>query len=126
MYKSKYFLITLSWAILWTLVLVLGSEAVEIHISWDINTESDLEGYRVYMGDNPGGPYTRLNTSVDNSYTWKVVDPIEKLVYFVVTAYDTSGNESGYSNEANIYVDNVAPENPTGTTIQINISIVVP
>ena len=42
-------------------------------------------------------------------------------MYFVATAYDATGNESGYSNEASIYVDNVAPGAPQGLQITIII-----
>jgi len=35
--------------------------------------------------------------------------------YFALTAYDTSGNESGYSSEATCFIpDGVKPEKPTG------------
>jgi len=38
-----------------------------------------------------------------------------------VTAYDTSSNESGYSNEINPFVDTTAPAVPSGVTYKIII-----
>jgi len=45
--------------------------------------------------------------------------------YLVVTAYDTSVNESGYSNEINPFVDTTAPAAPSDMTYR-EIIIVVP
>ncbi|GEM_PF-382678 len=72
-------------------------------LSWDPNTESDLAGYKVYFG-TVSSTYTQ---SVDVGLTTTPATPqyiVNNLIegntyFFAVKAYDTSGNESGYSNE---------------------------
>ena len=74
-------------------------------LSWNPNTESDLAGYKVYFG-TVSSTYTQ---SVDVGLTSTPATPqyiLNNLVegntyFFTITAYDTSGNQSGYSNEAN-------------------------
>ncbi len=63
---------------------------------------TDLAGYKIYYGTESGN-YTEVR-NVENVTTV----PIDELPdiqsgiwYFAVTAYDTSGNESDYSNEVN-------------------------
>ena len=67
-------------------------------LTWNANTESDLAGYKIYVGTVPGvyGP----PTSVGNVTTCQVPNlATGQTYYFSVTAVDTSGNESLYSNE---------------------------
>jgi len=69
-------------------------------LTWDPNTESDLTGYKVYVGTTSrsyGPP-----VDVGKVTTFEIINlQAGKTYYFAVTAYDNSGNESGYSNEAN-------------------------
>ncbi len=59
---------------------------------------TDLARYNVYHGTSSGN-YSQI-TSVGNVTSYEVTNLAAGTVYyFVVTAYDTSGNESGYSNE---------------------------
>jgi hypothetical protein len=88
------------------LCLVQDAFSAEVTMSWDpptTNTDgtplTDLAGYKVYFG------ITSQNYShtmdVGNVTVYTVGNLTEGLVYyFAVTAYDTSGNESEYSNEA--------------------------
>jgi len=74
-------------------------------LSWNPPTTSadgtpltDLSGYKVYYG-NSSGNYSQ-NINVGNVTTYIINNLTEGLTYyFTVTAYDISGNESGYSNE---------------------------
>jgi len=69
-------------------------------LTWNANTEPDLAGYKVYVGTASGvyGP----PITVGNMTTYQVNSlTIGTTYFFVVTAYNTSGTESGYSNEAN-------------------------
>ena len=65
-------------------------------LSWSPNAETDLAGYKVYMGNAAGvygapvvlgkvTSYTTGNLQLGNTY------------YFAISAYDTSGNESTLS-----------------------------
>ncbi len=96
-------------AVLYLLLVPGVALSTSLQISWNPNTESDLSGYKIYYG-NESGAYTsyvnvRNNTSV-------VVDGFfeGRTYYLAVTAYDYSGNESGYSPEVSVYI----PDNGTG------------
>ena len=83
----------------------------EVTISWNQNGEADVAGYRVYYGLNP----PTLPFSVDVGLTATPLNPSVTLtsfqaygtLSFAVTAYDTSNNESAFSN---IISKGVAPK----------------
>ena len=68
-------------------------------LSWTASTSSVM-GYNSYFSTTSGGPYTKLTSSPDavTSYTDSSV-VAGQTYYFVVTAVDSSGDESAYSNE---------------------------
>jgi len=116
-------------AVLFSLVLIVGSAFAAtswIELAWDANSESDLAGYRIYQTtdqgeyerivDNPSSPY--LTAELDANTTSVVLSGIEDGTYFwVATAFDTEGLESGYSNEVSQTFDtitNLAPSPPSG------------
>jgi len=92
------FLITLLWS---TSVL-----SADVTLAWDPNSEPDLNGYSVYFRkDTPGPPYDVAGdlslSDLNNSYAPSfVVSGLEKgfKYYFAVTARDSAGNESTFSN----------------------------
>ena len=74
-------------------------------LSWDpptTNTDgtplTDLSGYKVYYGTSSGNYSSAIDAGNVTSYV--VSGLSSNTYYFAVTAYDTSGNESSYSNEA--------------------------
>jgi len=101
---------------LWLIFLILTTLFISIETSsiaadqtilaWDANTEPDLEGYVVYgKKESPNPPYDYIDTYpevdlADPLNPRAVITDLESDVtyYFVVTAYDTEGNESGFSN----------------------------
>lgn len=87
-----------------------SSHAMEVTLEWDANTEPDLAGYRVYYKTGSSGPpydgagATEDGSPIDigNDTTYTVHGLNDSITYFfVVTAYDTEGLESEYSNEVN-------------------------
>jgi pectate lyase len=71
-----------------------------VGLDWNDNTEADLAGYNVYRATVQGGPYTAIATGVAvSAYTDNTVTN-GTTYYYVVTAVDTSSNESANSNEA--------------------------
>ena len=68
-------------------------------LHWQPNTESDLAGYRIYYGTSSRsyGPYISVGKNT-TSYTLNNLTE-GQTYYFAVTAVDTSGNESAYSQE---------------------------
>jgi chitodextrinase len=71
-------------------------------LAWDAVTAADFSGYRIYYGTAPG-TYTQSfgqGVNVGNVLTYTVTGlGSGTRYYFAATAYDTMGNESGYSNE---------------------------
>jgi hypothetical protein len=68
-------------------------------LSWEENSELDLAGYNVYRSKTPGSGYRKINRSLVSRN--KFIDPRVvkgRTYYYVVTAVNTSGGESGYSN----------------------------
>ncbi|RKZ24889.1 hypothetical protein DRQ20_06175, partial [bacterium] len=70
-------------------------------LTWEAPSLGKSYTYNVYRSDVSGGPYTLLNTSpLDTTF---FVDSIGVFpgdtLYYVVTAVDTGGLESGYSEE---------------------------
>jgi len=70
-------------------------------LQWQASASSGVVGYYVYRGSTASGPYTRLtgSTSSTTSYTDSTVSA-GATYYYVVTAVDTDGDESVYSNQA--------------------------
>jgi len=69
-----------------------------ISLAWDANTSSGIAGYKVYYGTSSGNYPDVIN--VGNTATSTVSNLQSGHTYYLaVTDYDTSGNESGYSNE---------------------------
>lgn len=80
-----------------------GSKA--LRLTWTAGTETDLAGYNVYRSLSAGGPYTKLNTNGLLSDATYLDDNLgDGTYYYVVTAVDSSGNESGRSNEASGHI----------------------
>ena len=72
--------------------------SAEATFSWRANTEPTLAGYKIYIG-NSSRAYTN-SVTVGNKTTHTLTNLAEgRTYYFAATAYDTNGNESGYSNE---------------------------
>ena len=72
-----------------------------VALSWDASTSAGVVGYNVYRGSVSGGPYAKINSALEASpaYTDNTVSA-GQTYYYVTTAVDGSGNESGYSNQA--------------------------
>jgi hypothetical protein len=76
-------------------------------LAWDPNTEDDLAGYNVYYGIQSGDYDSVIDVGNVIQYMVSDLEP-DTQYYFVVTAYDTSGNESDFSEE----VDSITSEDP--------------
>jgi hypothetical protein len=73
----------------------------QVTISWSRNGEADLAGYRVYYGTSPS-PLSFLQdvgvTATPLAPTVTITEfPQYGPLFFAVTAYDTSNNESSFS-----------------------------
>ena len=62
---------------------------------------SGITGYNVYRGSVSGGPYAKINSALDASAAYTDNSVLAgQTYYYVTTAVDGNGGESGYSNEA--------------------------
>jgi hypothetical protein len=75
----------------------LNAHAVTIKFQWDPNTETDIAGYKIYSGTTSGS-YPNIK-DIGNVTTGSIDIPPNTATYITVTAYNTSGLESPYSNE---------------------------
>lgn len=97
--------------------LFAAAQADMINLTWDANSEEDLAYYSVYYGYD-----SRFYTVVDDlfeegvmpepMYSLEVDIPPGECAYFAVTASNTAGLESGFSNEVFRCVEEPSPPLP--------------
>ena len=108
----RYTLVPLLLAICILPISIAG--AAQVTLGWDSNSEPDLEGYGVYRNTgSPGPPYGYTNSLAEDDLT----DPLHPKVtltglqegkeyYIALTAYNTEGVESSFSNDVCVEVVN--------------------
>lgn len=79
-------------------------ESYIVSLNWQPSS-SQVVGYNVYRGNAADGPYLKINSTLDpdTAYTDNGV-PGGQTYYYVTTAVNSSGQESGYSNRAKVIV----------------------
>ena len=81
-------------------LIVSAPATSSISLTWNANTESDLAGYNIYRAETSGGYGAPIVTLPGNITSFTATGlPVGKTYFFVITAYDLSGNESPRSNE---------------------------
>jgi fibronectin type 3 domain-containing protein len=79
--------------------------ANSVSIGWNANSESDLTGYNVYRSSSSGSGYARINSSLIQTTSYQDYNVTAgQTCYYVVTAMNTRGQESRYSNEVKAVV----------------------
>ncbi|TKB95636.1 MAG: hypothetical protein E8D41_00305 [Nitrospira sp.] len=69
-------------------------------LTWSPNTESDLAGYKIYRATTSGGYGAPIATLQGSATTYTATGlQMGTTYYFIITAYDSAGNESLPSNE---------------------------
>jgi fibronectin type 3 domain-containing protein/PKD repeat protein len=95
-----------------------GPDAGEIYLSWDANSEPDLDHYHLERSTTPGfvpGTVVSLNTSVTWYQDWGLTPG--QTYYYRVSAVDAGGNQSAPSSVAWAVAPSESdppPEAPTG------------
>jgi hypothetical protein len=109
--------------ILCVLLMAMPAYALDITLTWDANTEPDMDHYVLYWG-TASGDYANNDRTAGLETTKTVTIPNDDQVYyFALTAVDTSGLESDFSNEVStegLMPDDylyLPPASPTGNTI---------
>ncbi len=85
----------------------------EILLDWIDNVELDLDHYNVYCSTTSGGPYSRIDSVGASEYLDTALAP-DTTYYYVVTAVDTSRNESAKSEPASATTQAGPVEPPIG------------
>ena len=71
-----------------------------VSLSWDPST-SQVAGYNIYRGAQLGGPFTKLNSTLENTTIYTDSTVVSgHTYYYTATSVDASNLESGYSNIA--------------------------
>ncbi len=100
-------------------------EGPKVVLMWDSNTEPDISGYRMYRSETQGTGYVVVSGGQliphtgDGTESW-TDETVQygKTYYWVVTALNTSGLESGYSNEVSLFIANPNPPSaPSGLRV---------
>jgi hypothetical protein len=71
-----------------------------VTLNWTASVSSGVVGYNIYRGSNSGGPYIQINSALDTTtqdIDYNVVGG--QTYYYVVTAVNSKGAESAYSNQ---------------------------
>ncbi|KNY26205.1 PKD domain containing protein [Pseudobacteroides cellulosolvens ATCC 35603 = DSM 2933] len=71
----------------------------QLDLSWKMNTEADIDGYKILRSETNGGPYELIGNTKGFIFRDEKVQN-GKVYYYVVSAYDLSGNESQSSVQA--------------------------
>lgn len=70
---------------------------------WDPNRETDLAGYKVYVGEQSRRYDVTYHVGLQSFFPLSTLSP-GKTYFLAVTAYDLSGNESDFSQEIRVEI----------------------
>ena len=94
------------------------AQAQQVQLAWDAPVQTNgtpvpnLAGYKLYYGSQSGQYQAPLSVGMTTTYTVTGL-PTGQIYYFAVTAYDSSGMESAFSNEVSVTI----PTNPPGGSL---------
>jgi hypothetical protein len=105
-----------STCVLCTIFVFAGSAlfAEDIRLAWNPNRESGLAGYKLHIGTESGRYSPAIDVGAVSSYTVTALG--RGMHYFALTAYDSKGRESGYSNEVFVAID--APDGASAPAVR--------
>ncbi len=101
-----------------------------VTFTWDKNTEVDLAWYKLYRSATPDGQVVGDGSGIEilpdaglydhgvipsldpTKDAFTLINVLDGTWYWILTAGDTSGNESGKSNEVSAIIDSTPPSNP--------------
>jgi hypothetical protein len=93
------------------------THAADLTLAWDANTESNIAGYKIHYGLSSGNYSTVIDAGNPDPTTYVVTNLNEGTTYYLAaTAYDSSNNESGFSQEV-VYTVPSSSSTTTTTTV---------
>ena len=98
-----------------TILSALPIYAADVRLTWDANPETDIAGYRVYWGLGSRSYTTNATSGLNLANTVSGLAD-STTYYFAVTAFNTSGLESDFSNEVTVTTATPRPAPPTGVS----------
>jgi fibronectin type 3 domain-containing protein len=103
------------------------AQAQQVQLTWDALVQAngtpvpDLAGYKLYYGSQSGQYQPVILVGLTTTYTMTHVSA-GQTYYFAITAYDTTGTESAFSNEVSVTLPMSAL--PTSTIPQQQMRVV--
>ena len=82
----------------------VSQQSHSVDLNWDPSS-SQVSGYNIYRGATSGGPYSKVNSTLDGNTSY--VDSTvlgSQTYYYVTTAVNSSGQESTYSNQVQVVI----------------------
>jgi len=125
----KKLFLGLAFVVITTLLSSLALADSTVTFAWEPNFESDLAGYRLYQTEIKGEYTFGKDNAVavipagTETVTLGTVKDGEK--WWVLTAYDFAGNESGRSNEVTVVLDSTSPDKPSTLNVIVVVKVVV-
>lgn len=126
---KRLFLLVLAFILITS--LSFGGQKTKTFV-WqqDLPSPNDMAGWKLYQASISGGPWILIETipyiSPLTEYTVSksIMGPDNQVttLYFTVTAFDTSGNESGRSEEVSAVFD----FQPPGIPVQFKMMVTTP
>ena len=126
-YMVYKFLFTIMFVSLLSLANQASCFATTVTLQWDPNTATDLAGYKVYyQADSSTQPFQGAGATpvlIGKATTTATISGLvsSHAYYFAVTAYNTSGVESAYSNI--VSVPELQPPTVTAFTLPSTYSL---
>ncbi len=119
---KKIILIIIS--ILFLLIPSIVLAESRIIFAWDASTDPYIAGYKLYQSAE-SGVYLNNPTEVISAgiVTVTLNNVPDGTWFWVLTAYDDSNNESGFSNEVTLEIDTIAPDSPKNFKVLIDINV---
>jgi len=99
----------------WLLLFMISTQslAVGIKLNWNPNQESDLQGYKIHYGSSSRNYSNQQDVGKTNSYELTNLQ-INTEYFLALTAYDSEGNESSFSEEFHFKLGDTSPPKLSG------------
>ena len=125
-FRLQKMLVNSVLAAILSLGIASAGVASTVNLQWDANTETDLAGYKVYYGPESSPLESAVPVDVSNQTVATINGLDSNIAYkFAVSAYNTSGTESSFSNIVTIAEQSAPTVTITSPADSANVSGVV-